>query len=1589
MKKLLYLSLFILCPLFSFAQLNYSFNSDLAFIPNKGQIADDKNQPIENIDFKLQINGVNAYFNSEGIIYHFYREEDKDPSTYTEKERELAQMGDFNEIGKRVFFYRLDFKLIGANPDAELQFEEQSKAYTNYYLAHCKEGITKVPSYGKATYKNIYPNIDLVYLYGDKGLKYEFVVHPGGDASQIKFTYEGADQLSLNEGALEIANGFGPFSEQAPVSFYQNDQSEIPSQFNIENGEVEFVLEETDPSRTFVIDPTVTWSTYFDNGGNSDFHCNGAFDSAENLYLAYSTYSALWTTINAGAGQYYDATKDGITDVVIVRFNADYSQQWATYYGGDEGDYLCGTGGDYGKTLDVDSNDGIYLGGYANGNPTNFPTQSSGVGGAWYQDDSNLKGGDNSFIIKFDQNGVRQWGTLYQHTNVSTSGAGIRINGIKCNGTNVYFTGQTYQFSGFDIPLVNLAGAYYNPTFVGNQDIFLGRFDSDCILEWSTYYNSGNGAATGFQQGSDITFDASGNMILVGQISSDAASVNLVNPGGGAYFSNTISGGIDHIIAKFNTSLQPTWSTIIGGTALDRVSEVSTDPNGNILVASRMANAGMPTANPGGGAFYYATNPSGGADGFIMKFTPAGVYYWGTYVGGTTTDNSITGIASDASGNIYAIGYTQNTDFPIQNLAGAYNQAANAGNNDLVLMRFTDAGVNEWSTYYGGSGSDACYGRKIEPSTIASSCGYKQFFSPTTQSLNFPTTDPGGGAFFEGSLTGTSANTILLIEESGGATGSAPTSISGTTTICEGNSTTLTQVGGVLGTGDNYYWYSGSCGGTAVGTGTSVNVSPTTTTNYFVRVEGPCGITTCATVTVIVNTNSTDPTGITASANPICPSANTTLTVNGGSLGTGANWEWYTGSCGGTSIGSGNSIVVNPSVATTYYVRAEGTCNNTACQSITINVNSLSTDPSGITASSTTICDGQSTSLTVNGGSLGTGANWEWYTGSCGGTAVGSGSSINVSPSSTTTYYVRAEGTCNNTACQSVTITVNPVPTPSITSASTMCEGDNLNLTGTPAGGTWSVLSGPGTISTNVLTATGSGTINVEYSVTQAGCTGTTTQNITANALSDPSWTSPGTVCESGGTIDLNTLITGDTGGSWSGTGVTGSTFDPSGQSGNTITITYNVGSTCPASEQHDIMVETTVTATWTQPSALCQSDAPINLDTLITGSTGGSWSGSGVTGSLFDPAGLSGLIAVTYSVGGGSCSDMLTQDIEVLTSPATPTFSSSDSTICAGESVTLNGTGSGAVDYNIYDAPGGSLIGTAPLTLNPTTTTTYYMESVETNGCGNIGGPQSLTITVNPLPSLTVSSDENICLGESVTLTATGTGNLVWSTSETTNSIDVSPTATTTYTVTLTDGNNCSSNGSVTVNVQSNSTVNAVDDNTSTPIDQIVNTDVAANDTGDPLSVVIITGATNGVATVLTDGTIDYLPLSGFTGVDSVVYSICDEFCSSICDTAVLRISVDIEDELTVPGGFSPNGDGINETLIIDGLDAYPNNSLTIFNRWGDIVYTSAPYNNDWGGEAEGKGTLSGEEVVTGTYFYVLDLGDGTMMNGSIEIKK
>jgi gliding motility-associated-like protein len=80
---------------------------------------------------------------------------------------------------------------------------------------------------------------------------------------------------------------------------------------------------------------------------------------------------------------------------------------------------------------------------------------------------------------------------------------------------------------------------------------------------------------------------------------------------------------------------------------------------------------------------------------------------------------------------------------------------------------------------------------------------------------------------------------------------------------------------------------------------------------------------------------------------------------------------------------------------------------------------------------------------------------------------------------------------------------------------------------------------------------------------------------------------------------------------------------------------------------------------------------------------------------------------------------------------------------------------------------------------------------------------------------------------------------------------------------------------------------------------------------------------------------------------------------------------------DILIPEAFTPDGDGINDEFVIEGIELYPNNTIAIFNRWGVLVYEASNYENNWDGSTQSNFTLGGDDLPTATYYYVFDTKD------------
>jgi gliding motility-associated-like protein len=154
--------------------------------------------------------------------------------------------------------------------------------------------------------------------------------------------------------------------------------------------------------------------------------------------------------------------------------------------------------------------------------------------------------------------------------------------------------------------------------------------------------------------------------------------------------------------------------------------------------------------------------------------------------------------------------------------------------------------------------------------------------------------------------------------------------------------------------------------------------------------------------------------------------------------------------------------------------------------------------------------------------------------------------------------------------------------------------------------------------------------------------------------------------------------------------------------------------------------------------------------------------------------------------------------------------------------------------------------------------------------------------------------------------------------------------------------------------------------------------------------SVTRLTNPTSGRFELFSNGAFTYIPDPNFEGIVKFKYMICSDLCTRLCDTGEVRILVQPRKDtvkttkIDVPNGFTPNDDGKNDALIIDGLDQFGENELVIFNRWGDVLYKSKPYKNDWRGTNQ-----EGSALPEGTYYYLLRLNtaDGKILRGDVTI--
>lgn len=132
-----------------------------------------------------------------------------------------------------------------------------------------------------------------------------------------------------------------------------------------------------------------------------------------------------------------------------------------------------------------------------------------------------------------------------------------------------------------------------------------------------------------------------------------------------------------------------------------------------------------------------------------------------------------------------------------------------------------------------------------------------------------------------------------------------------------------------------------------------------------------------------------------------------------------------------------------------------------------------------------------------------------------------------------------------------------------------------------------------------------------------------------------------------------------------------------------------------------------------------------------------------------------------------------------------------------------------------------------------------------------------------------------------------------------------------------------------------------------------------------------------HGVLIIQNDGSYTYTPDELYFGLDSFSYTVCDDNLNNkLCDEGTVFITI-LETPFVIPDAFSPDGDNINDLFVIKRIQAFPNNELRVFNRWGRLVYSKKGYDNSWDGKANVGN--EGEGLPSGSYYFTLIFNDGS----------
>lgn len=691
----------------------------IEFVENKGQWGDA-------FLFKGKLGGADIYLRKNAIRMMFLHPEDMkrmmddrhgvqpdsgkvppiynpDGGKYTTKTIGSAAAGQGKPgagsggyVPGKVRGHAYEVTFVNANPDPIVTPSKPTQENISYFIGNdrsrWKSGIS---AYTSVLYEGLYRHIDM-QVYSESGqMKYDFIVHPGGNPDQIRLQYAGAQSVTLRKGNIHIQTSVGEIVELMPFAYQHidNQRKKVNVQYQLKDNTVTFrVSGRYDPQYPLVIDPVVVFATL--SGSRADnWGFTATYDDAGNFYGGGIVHDAGYPT---SVGAVDNSFNGGKFDMGITKFNATGSRVlYSTYIGGG--------GQDQPHSLFVDGAGNLVISGRSNS--ANYPS-----------DTTFGPGGDFDIVVtKLNANGTailgscRIGGSGIDGANIHTEKVG-RIDELLRNygddarsevvldgNGNIYIAGCT-QSQNFPVTPGAAQGTYGG----GRQDGVVVKLTPNCTaLTFSTFLG-GSGTDAAY-----VLALNGGNSVYVagGTTSSNFPTRNGVYNG---YRGGTCDGYITHLSGDGRTILQSTFLGSDNGKA-DQVYGIQLDRVGDVYVMGT-TEGNWPIKQPAGTPTFYNDN----SRQFITKLRPnlSDIIYSTTF-GKNNPSPSISPVAFlvDRCQNVYVSGWggELNRGFNSSNTSGLpitpdARQSRTDGSDFYFFVMKRDALGILYGTYYGGNG---------------------------------------------------------------------------------------------------------------------------------------------------------------------------------------------------------------------------------------------------------------------------------------------------------------------------------------------------------------------------------------------------------------------------------------------------------------------------------------------------------------------------------------------------------------------------------------------------------------------------------------------------------------------------------------------------------------------------------------------------------------------------------------------------------------------------------------------------------------------------------------------------------------------